>query len=104
MIKRNVKSHNGFKYGVISFLMILVLIMITAVINTLKFSFSLLLIGFLTILIGYMGIIGLIKSLKGIKEPNTSKKIIGLILNIGIVSLFISLIIANFLDIYKAFN
>ncbi|PLB17748.1 MAG: hypothetical protein TRG1_3422 [Flavobacteriaceae bacterium FS1-H7996/R] len=40
--------------------------------------------------------------MRGLKEPNTLKKIIGIIINFGIVTLFIFVIISNILDIYNA--
>lgn len=104
MIEVNKNSHSGFKYGIIGLSIFIILIILTIIINTLKSYYLSILIGLLAFIVGCIGIIGLTKSLKGLKEPNTTKKIIGFILNIGIVSVFISAIIANFLDIHKALN
>jgi len=104
MSETNKSSHSGFKYGIIGLSIFLVLIILTAVINTFDFYFFSLLIGLLVFIIGCIGIIGLTKSLKGLKEPNTLKKVIGVVINFGIVGLFILVIVANFLDLYKAFS
>lgn len=47
-------------------------------------------------------VIGTVDSIRGIKEPNTWKKGVGLILNITYTVLFICLIIASIIDISKA--
>jgi len=104
MIDGNKNSHSGFKYGVIGFSIFLIIIVLSVIINTLDHYFLSLLIGLLVFIIGFIGVIGLTKSLKGLKEPNTSKKIIGLVLNSVIVGVFISAIVANILDIYKALS
>ncbi|WP_405207216.1 hypothetical protein [Aquimarina sp. LLG6339-5] len=104
MSETNKNSHSGFKYGITGLSIFLVLIILTAIINTFDFYFLSLLIGLLVLIIGCIGIIGLTKSLKGLKEPNTLKKVIGIVINFGIVGLFVSAIIANFLDMYKAFS
>jgi len=49
-----------------------------------------------------MGVLDLLKSISDIKEPNTPQKIIGILLNSGIVLLFAGVIIANIIDIYCA--
>ncbi len=61
-------------------------------------------IGLLTISAGIISIVGLINSLKGVNDSNTYKKVIGLILNIGITLLFIYVIAANVSDLYKYFT
>ena len=102
MTENNLNSHKGFKYGILGIGLILVLIILTQLLNTLISDFASILIGLLTFAVGIISIIGFIKSIKGIKEPNTAKKIIGIIINFGIVILFLSVIIANIYDIYKA--
>ena len=102
MIENNKNSHKGFKYGILGIGLILILIILTQLLNTLKSDFVSILIGLLVFAVGIISIIGLIVSLKGIKEPNTAKKIIGIIVNFGIVILFMSVIITNIYDIYKA--
>ncbi|MFI0427954.1 hypothetical protein [Mariniflexile sp. HMF6888] len=100
----NKYSHQGFKFSMIGLILIILLIAFTLVLNTLSSYIYSLLIGALAFFIGIFAIVGFVKSLQGLKEPNTSKKIIGIIINLGIVMLFISVIIANFIDIYKAFT
>ena len=102
MTEINKNSHKGFKYGILEIGLILILIILTQLLNTLTSDFASILIGFFTFTIGIISIIGFIKSIKGIKEPNTAKKIIGITINFGVVILFLSVIIANIYDTYKA--
>ncbi|WP_028284039.1 hypothetical protein [Olleya marilimosa] len=104
MTKNNINSHKGFKFGIIGIGLILILIILTQLLHTQISDIASILIGLLTFAVGIVSIIGFIKSLKGIKEPNTAKKIIGIIINFAIVILFISVIIANIYDINKALS
>ena len=104
MAKKNINSHNGFKYGIIGLLLIVTMIIMSKTLNNLNSNSSSIIIGLLTIGAGIISIIGLIKSLRGIKEPNTFKKIIGIIINLGIVMLFIYVIAANVSDLYNTFG
>jgi len=80
------------------------MIIVTLLRDTFNSSIISIIIGLLTIGAGIAAIIGLVKSLKGIKEPNTIKKIIGIIINFGIVALFVSILIANIIDLYRTLN
>ncbi len=102
MTENNINSHKGFKHGVLGIGLILLLIVLTQITHLFKSDFGSLLIGLLTFAVGIISIIGFIKSLKGIKEPNTAKKIIGIVINFGIIMLFLSAIVANIYDIYMA--
>ena len=104
MTSSNINSNKSFEYAILGVGLILVIIILTILLNTSKYDFISLLIGLLTFVIGIIGVIGSIVSIKGLKEPNTVKKIIGIILNFGIVILFLSVIIANIYDMYKAFS
>ena len=104
MSKINLYSHSGFKFGVIGLGLILTMIIVTLLRDTFNSSIISIIIGLLTIGAGIAAIIGLVKSLKGIKEPNTIKKIIGIIINFGIVALFVSILIANIIDLYRTLN
>ena len=74
MSKINLYSHSGFKFGVIGLGLILTMIIVTLLRDTFNSSIISIIIGLLTIGAGIAAIIGLVKSLKGIKEPNTIKK------------------------------
>ena len=50
-----------------------------------------------------MGIVGFFIALSSVKEPNTSKKIVGFILNTIVVLVFLSILGANLLDFYNQF-
>ena len=101
-IKNN--SHSGFNFGVIGLTLILIMIILTKFSNSENNSSISNIIGLLTLGAGITAIIGFVKSLKGLKEPKTAKKIIGIIINFGIVAIFISIIIGNIFDIVKALS
>lgn len=67
----------------------LIFIILTKTLNILHSDFATVLIGGLSVGIGVVGVIGLLNSLKGIKEPTTVKKNVGIIINLGIVILFL---------------
>jgi len=97
-------SNKSFKYGIIA--VFLILSSIGLIIATFTFSDSIfsLISGGLIFIASILGILGLEKSIKGIKEPNTIKKIVGLVLNSVIVALTLLIIAANIYDILKALS
>lgn len=104
MITKNRYSHKGFTLGLISLICFLGLVIITKYLINSTNNFASVVIGFLTISIGVISIMGIINSIKGIKDPNTSKKIIGLLLNLSFVSFFLFVIFANLLDFVEFFT
>lgn len=104
MNTKNINSHKGFTFGLISLIGFVGLVLITKYLNNSTNSLASVVIGFLTISIGIISIMGIIYSIKGIKDPNTSKKILGLLLNLGFVTFFLYVIIANVLDVLKLFT
>lgn len=103
MINTNKNSHKGFRYGLICVFLFVTLVIFTKYFYRLMSDFDTIIIGLLTLSSGLISILGLTKSIKGIKEPNTLKKIIGIVLNVGFVSLFLYIIISNVFDISKLF-
>ncbi len=61
-------------------------------------------IGLLSLIIIILSVIGLINSLKSIREPNSTKKMIGLIFNITLVAAGLFLIIGNIIDVVRVFK
>jgi len=103
MNKTNTNSHRAFKYSSIAFaLSVFGILMITVFksVSDISSIFS----GLLFLAVGIIAIIAFIDALKGVREPNTLKKIVGFILSLAFVILFISAIIANIIDIDKALN
>ena len=94
----------GFRYAMIS----LVLFVIALVGITLSMRLDLealsLVSGALILVVGVLALIGFIASLKGIKEKNTAKKIIGLIVNACFLIFIVGVFLVNVYDIYRAFN
>jgi len=100
----NKNSHNAFALGVAGIIAIIIFFSSTVLFNSYGIDDALMILMFLFVIIVALSIIGTIKSIKGLKEPNTPKKIIGMILNFGIITLFVAVIIASVMDIYRAFN
>lgn len=103
MTKTNINSHRAFKYSCIAFSLSIFGILIILVFKSDLYMFSIFL-GLLFLTVGIIAVIALIDALKGLSEPNTLKKIFGLILSLAFVILFISAIVANLMDIDKALN
>ena len=103
MTKKPNYSRAGFYYGIISVGILVAGIVIIQLNLLYEVDFGSALIGLLFMAGGFMGVLGLFKSISGIKEPNTPQKIIGILMNGGIVLLFAGVIIANIIDIYRAF-
>ena len=104
MIFLNKNSHKGFKFGLISLIGFSGIIIISKYLNNSVNDLASIIIGFLSISIGVISIIGIINSIKGLKEPNTLKKIIGLILNFGFVSFFLFVFLTNLSDVFLLFS
>ena len=98
MINPNQKSHRGFNFGMISSLLFIIIIIFMKYFYRLLSDLDSIIFGILSLSLGIISILGFIKSLKGIKEPNTFKKILGLILNTGFVSLFLYYLILFVID------
>ena len=101
MTKTNLQSHGGFVYAIITLglsLISIALIIFQVTRNTYSISIA---VGFLIMVSGILAIIGLVKSLRGYKEPNTFKKISGLLINFLISVCFVLAVTANIVDIFR---
>ncbi|NMH28260.1 hypothetical protein [Flavobacterium silvaticum] len=96
------KTNHGFSYAIFALLLLLIswflfiVLMLNRYFSAGKFFLFPMLIS------PILAVIGLVYSVKGIREPNTFKKIFGLILNVSIPSLFIAVIVKNAIEIYRA--
>lgn len=93
-------SQLGFKYAMLS-LASFVLAIVLFYFNSELFSWA---AGILIFLMGVIAIMGLIYSLRGLKEEGNLKKWLGLIVNVGLVILILVIIAMNVYDIYLAFS
>ncbi len=93
-------SEKAFKSALYA-LVILALAIILLLVKAISEPYSALL-GFLVMLIGILAVNGLVNSLKGRREKNSFRKIFGLVVNFGLLLLFLALIVLNGLDIYNA--
>jgi len=62
------------------------------------------LMGILVLVAAFFGISGTVEAFNSLKEPNHWKKWAGMAVNIGMIGLFVALIMANVMDIVKAFS
>ncbi|MBV7267936.1 hypothetical protein [Winogradskyella luteola] len=97
-------SQKGFRYAMISLILSIVALFVTIVSIRFELDIFSLVAGFIVILIGFISLFGFIASLKGIKEKNTNKKVLGLIINSVFLLGFVFIIVANIYDIYSALN
>ncbi|WP_456424127.1 hypothetical protein [Lutibacter sp.] len=88
-IKINQNTHRGFNFGMLSSLLVISILIFMKYFYRLLSDFDTIVFIILSLSFGVLSALGFINSIKGIKEPNTFKKIIGIILNIGFVVLFL---------------
>ena len=94
-------SEKSFRYSLIVLALFIMMILMHILQEFMKQDFSNF-YGFISIVIMALISFGSYHAVTGLKDRNSAKKIIGIILNTGYLILFISLIIANVLDLYKA--
>ncbi|WP_426430890.1 hypothetical protein ACPX19_00665 [Winogradskyella sp. HB-48] len=97
-------SQKGFKYAIYALSLFLIAIVFAVLTIKLKYDSLSLVLGVLVISFGILGLLGFIASLKGIKEKNTIKKIVGLVINSCLTITILFILIANIYDIYIALN
>lgn len=100
-MEKNKYSDKGFRFGILGIGLFLILVILSLLLRFIKYDFISLIIGLIVFAIAIVSAIGLINSIKGIKEPNTSKKIIGIILNLLLISFFLLVIFSGGYNIYK---
>jgi hypothetical protein len=89
MLKLNPNTYSAFVFGLISLLLLTTLILFVEYYYQLFSDFDTIILLILVSSFGIISILGFTKSIKGIKETNSWKKIIGITLNVGFVLLFI---------------
>lgn len=87
--------------AIINLVLLLLIVIFNMLLQWTKLDLFSLLMGFVVLVIGCTSTIGLIHAIKSIKEKNTVKKIVGIVVNGAFFSLFLFAIIANIMDIYK---
>ena len=99
MTKLNQNTHRGFNFGMISLFLIIIIIIFMKYFYRLLNDFDTTVFVILSLTFGIISTFGLTSSIKGIKEQNTVKKIIGMILNIGFVMIFLYGLISYVFDL-----
>lgn len=104
--KSNLNSHQSFRYAIISLILFFTTLLISVVTILTHFSSNILslILGFTVLVIVFLSIVGFIDALKGFKEPKSTKKTIGFIVNSVFLILFLAMMVNNILDMYKAVN
>lgn len=93
-------SKKGFQFAIITIVafLLFLLLQILAANEFVSLDLYRYTSGFLMIVVFTSSIIGFIFSIKGRKDPNTFKKIFGLIANTILFLLFVATVIANIMD------
>lgn len=97
-------SQKGFKNAMYALSLFLIAIVFAVLTINLKYDSISLVSGVLLISVGIFGLLGFIASLRGIKEKNSLKKIVGLVINSSLTITILIILIANIYDIYRALN
>lgn len=102
----NNNSQKSFRYAMINLSLVAAIVVTSFVMVFLRFYSEGLsvVIGLLVFAIGILSVIGSICAFGGWNEPRSVKKTIGMVLNLAFLGLFLSVIIANIIDLYKAFS
>ncbi len=95
------RSDKSYRYGVISITVFALALLSTQTQSIIGHRNMINIGSFLILVSAISGLVGFVNAMRGIKEPRTKKKVIGLILNSFSVLLFLSLIAANVYDIMK---
>jgi len=99
-------SKKGFQFAIITIatFLLFIIFQVLAANEKVSLDFYRYASGFLMILVFVSTITGFVFSIKSLKEPNSFKKIFGLIANTILFILFIATIIANIMDMKNAFS
>jgi|SRR6476660_5667314 len=95
-------SQQAFKAAIIALTLCAVGIILMVIPFHAGLFFMQMVSGILFIISGGIAIAGIIFSIRSVREPNTVKKILALVINFTFAAFFISIIVANILDIKRA--
>jgi len=103
---KNKKTHieKSFRIGMLILLLIVIAVLSIIFKAGKNIPLGELFIGLSLLIAGILGIIGFFQGIKGRKEHFSLKKLFAFVINTGVVVLLIGLLIANVLDIMKAFS
>ena len=103
----NAPSHSkkGFQFAIITIVtfLLFLLLQILAANEKISLDFYRYASGFLMILVFVSSIIGFVFSMRGLKEPNSLKKIFGIVANSILFVLFVVTVIMRFIDFNSSF-
>ncbi|WP_298757602.1 hypothetical protein [uncultured Psychroserpens sp.] len=97
-------SRKGFQFAIITIVtfLLFLLLQLLAANEKISLDFYRYVSGFLMILVFVSSIIGFVFSMKGLKDPNSIKKIFGIIANSILFLLFVVTVIMRYIDFKSA--
>ncbi|WP_298896238.1 hypothetical protein [uncultured Psychroserpens sp.] len=97
-------SKKGFQFAIITIVtfLLFLLLQLLAANEKISLDFYRYVSGFLMILVFVSSIIGFVFSMKGLKDPNSVKKIFGIIANSILFLLFVVTVIMRYIDFKSA--
>ncbi|WP_405415511.1 hypothetical protein [Maribacter sp. Asnod1-A12] len=102
MTLKNPKSNTAYKFAIMAVIIIIIIIITSLVLDTQQGSdLKSMINGFLSLGSAFIALIGLGYSIMGFKEPNTTKKKIGFIINLMITISLGLLILSSITEILQ---
>tara|TARA_R110000868_G_scaffold315219_3_gene576115 strand:+ start:372 stop:686 length:315 start_codon:yes stop_codon:yes gene_type:complete len=101
MSSTKLTSNSAFKYAILTIAFIIVFIFADLVLDVEDAGLKSIILGFLILAGTFIAVIGLVKSIIGIREPNSIKKITALIINSVITILLGLLLLSTSIEVLK---
>jgi len=99
MTHANQHTHKGFNFGLISLFLVVTTAIFMNYFYRLFNSFDTIVFVILSLSFGIVSILGVTYFIKGMKEPTTFKKVLGMFLNSGTLLLFLYGLISYIVDV-----
>ena len=96
------KSSISFNYALASVGLVVLCVVIKMATFQVPEQQSSFIVGLFAVAAGISALIGVVYTFFSLKEPNTVKKLVGAVINFSFLILFIAVIVANIIDIYRA--
>lgn len=99
-------SEKGFKFAIITlvFFLLFILLKVLAGRETISAETYTTYGGFVMLLVVVSSLIGFVFSMRGLKDPKSTKKIVGILVNSILMLLFVATTIANIIDFSDALS
>lgn len=97
-------SHTGFKFALTALAFLAGFTLISSILFIEGIQLSSVLYGLMMLIVICIGVVGLVASIRGLNDPNSLQKILGLFLNLGFLALVGSLMLANVTGLISVFG